>query len=249
MTVAILVALILGWTDAVDAPAAEEIAEAVLGAAGRESLDPVMVLAVIAQESAFDADPCSRRVALDRVLSRAPVDGHPDREVLRWTCGSSTRTERTCERTVWEVEERDGYLYIDTCPAGEVGLMQVLRSSRWASSGYEIPGTGGEVLSRSVSERRAQFLRPEVNVALGCRELAEHREAAGRTAEDPWWKWVGSYNTGTHRGEGAKRYARTILGRYGELCDLPVPGEAGDLQLGVIWPGCADAAAALEDLH
>jgi hypothetical protein len=145
MTLALLLAAIVAWSpnlrDDDSAGEAEKIAAAVMAGAERESLDPLVVAAVIAQESGFDADPCNRRVALDRVISREPVEGHADREQLSWTCGSSAGTRRTCERTVWQVEEHDGYLYLDTCPAGEVGYMQVLRSSEWARAGYAIPGT------------------------------------------------------------------------------------------------------------
>jgi hypothetical protein len=314
MTLALLLAAIVAWSpnlrDDDAAGEAEKIAAAVMAGAERESLDPLVVAAVIAQESGFDADPCNRRVALDRVISREPVEGHADREQLSWTCGSSAGTRRTCERTVWQVEEHDGYLYLDTCPAGEVGYMQVLRSSEWARAGYAIPGTEfdatgqvdgllrcftfnidpvqnrvavtlagerlarsafvvdqtdasvclddvpaagaslvfAEALSTSAQERREQLINARINIALGCAELAAHREGSGMTSADPWWKWIGSYNTGTHRGPAARRYARRIVGRYLELCDLAVPTDAGDVPLRDVYPACAEASAASDDL-
>jgi hypothetical protein len=311
MTVVMLVALLFGFSEEMKEDPVEttEIAEAVLAGAERESLDPVMVLSVIAQESSFQADPCSRRVALDRVVSREPVEGHPDREVLTWTCGSESGTRAPCSRTVWEVVERGEYLLVNTCPAGEVGYMQVLGSSQWARAGYPIPGTevtlvlmadgvqtvfflwhgatkaelavlvdgerlarsafqvteesgpnlvfdeapaessnvvAAEALSTSSADRRRQLLDARVNVALGCRELAEHREAAKKTSTDPWWEWVGSYNTGTAHGAGARRYARRILGRYSTFCRLTVEGE---VLLQDAWPACADVEEALQHWH
>jgi hypothetical protein len=253
MGVVMLLTLLVGFTDRFgesDAANLEGVAivDAVLAGAERESLDPVMVLSIIAQESSFDADPCDRRMALDRVISREPVEGHPDREVLTWRCGSESGTRAPCSRTVWEVEERDGDLFVNTCPAGEVGYMQVLRSSQWAQAGYPIPGLD-EVLSRRASERRAQLLRPEVNIALGCAELAAHREASHATAADPWWEWVGSYNTGTAHGEGAKRYARRILGRYAAFCSMTVADGENVGPLRTFWSGCAPAEDALADLR
>lgn len=140
MTVAMLVALMLGWgAPLVEDPAeSEAIATAVQGCVSRDALDPVMVLSVIAQESGFQKDPCARRVRLENVVSREPVEGHEGREVVSWRCRGDGST---CRRESWEFEERNGYLYFSTCPAGEVGYMQVLRSSSWARSGFPIPGT------------------------------------------------------------------------------------------------------------
>lgn len=295
---------------------AQRVTSAVEACVERETLDPVMVLSVIGQESSFYANPCAKRARLDRILSREPVEDHPDREVISWTCGSANGTRPPCERTVWQVEERDGYLYFDTCPAGEMGYMQVLRSSEYAQAGYPIPGTefdasgqvdgalrcfvgntadpdrlrlavtlNGERLPRSAFSvedvqicldeapavgsslvfaaalstenrvRREQLLDARINIALGCDELADHRESAPERKRDPWWRWIGAYNAGTTEGDAALRYRGSILRRYVEFCGkmVTVEGEGENANeekpLREVWEGCAPAEEALEEWY
>lgn len=315
MPTAWIVALIttLFGTMAENPTEAEAVSVAVSACAEREAFDPVVVLSIIGQESSFKADPCAKRARLDRILSREPVEGHEDREVISWACGSSSGSRPPCSRTVWEIEERGDYLYFDTCPAGEVGYMQVLRSSEWARAGFPIPGTetvlvsmsdgvqtafalwpeathetvavlindvqigrsrfavtplegsaatlslrdapasgdrivAAEALSTSSRERRAQLLTARINIALGCAELAAHREAAAVDAPEKWWTWIGAYNTGTPRGDTARAYARRILRRYLDFCAANVPREfpSGATRLDLVWNGCTDAKDALE---
>lgn len=319
MTLEWLLALAVGWGPHLAGEdkmvEAQAVAQAVYDCAARESFDGVMVEAVIAQESGFNKDPCRTRVRLDRVLSRTPDAEHEDREVVEWTCSSTHGTRPPCSRHVWQVEECGDFLCFDTCPAGEVGYMQVLRSSEYARAGYPIPGTehtmgvmggtvdfkmtveadltqlttavlvNGERLSRSafvvtsyqdgdrilssvalnappsegatvtVAEalstesrvRREQLLTARINIALGCAELADHRESAGKTADDPWWEWIGSYNTGTTRGPASHRYARRIAYRYRELCNVQVPTEDGLVMLRDVYPACATVDEAYDD--
>lgn len=232
-----------------DEDEAKAVSEAVMGCYERHSLDPVQVLAHIAQESSFDSDPCSKRVRSEIILSQTPVEGRDDQTEITWTCSSRSGGTRTCARIAWDVSERDGYVYFNTCSAGEIGYLQILGHSRWARAGTPIPGTD-EVLARRSGERRLQLQTARVNIALGCSELADHREAAGKTADDPWWEWAGAFNTGTVHGETSKRYARRIMRRYLELCAIPVEEGTDDAPprlLRDVWDGCAVVAEALED--
>lgn len=242
MTVAQLIALAIAWYSALDNPRSEErlvgVAQAVLDGAAREPpLDPIMVMAIIAQESSFLSDPCAMRIRSEAVVERVVVDAEDGVETLRWRC-QSRRGEHTCKQKVWKVhEEDDGYTHFNTCPAGERGYMQVLAGSQWARAGTPIPGTDA-VLSRRSGERAEQLLRPEVNIALGCQELRDHREAANLEEAAPWWDWVGAYNTGSIHADHSEAYATRILFRYSQFCSFPVPVDDGTKPLREIWGNC-----------
>jgi hypothetical protein len=296
--VAAIASLYSGMADRLDV--AQDVVEAAYACYEREGHDPLMVLAIIGQESSFQADPCQHRTRLENITGREPVEGHEDRERVSWDCYAGT-----CSREVWEVSERDGYLYFNTCPAGEVGHMQVLRSSQYARAGYPIPGTetvlvdasdgeqtafalwpgatqetvavlvdgeqirrsqftvtpldGGaaslslrnppevgarvvaaEALSTINRDRRAQLVDARINIALGCAELSDHREGAPERLQADWWDWVGSYNTGSATSETGKRYARRIVKRYREFCEVTVTTDDGESLISDLWSGCGD---------
>jgi hypothetical protein len=70
------------------------------------------------------------------------------------------------------------------------------------------------------------------------------REENGFSTADPWWRWVGVYNTGSLTGSANRRYTRNILGRYLEFCSLTVSTAEGERALREFWPGCAAVAEA-----
>lgn len=215
-----------------------ELAEIIQESSERESHDPVLVLSIIANESSFRADPCMQTVSTERILSREVVDEEQGKEEVAWVCGSTT-----CRRTVWRIDEQEDRLTFSTCSAGEAGYMQVLPYSQWARGGTEIPGTD-IVLSNSYRERETQLIDARINIAIGCRELADHREHNEGTAEE-WWEWVGAYNAGTVRCNAARRYSRNILRRYIEFCSYEVEDEDGTyVPLSEVWEGCAAAQEA-----
>jgi hypothetical protein len=137
----------------------EELATAIITSSEREGLDPLMVTSIISRESSFLPEPCGRRLSLENVISHEPVSEGSAKEVLKWSC-PNRRTGPVCELNVWDVSERDGYLYYSTCSANEVGFMQLLPGSQWSRSGVVIPGT--EYVAVAMSDgTETQFTIPE----------------------------------------------------------------------------------------
>lgn len=100
-----------------------------------------------------------------------------------------------------------------------------------------------EVLDEDPDRRRAQMMDPQINIPLGCQEMAFHRDHfRGNQAE--WWRWIGAYNTGSYGGEQAREYARRILGSYARYCSTLVKTAEGEQRLREVWPGCEAAEAA-----
>ena len=100
-----------------------------------------------------------------------------------------------------------------------------------------------EVLNEDPDLRRIQMMDPEINIPLGFRELAFHRDNWSGNP-DEWWRGIGAYNTGSYRGEQSREYARRILGNYARYCSTLVKTADGDQRLREVWPGCEAAEAA-----
>ncbi|NMC34641.1 MAG: hypothetical protein GYA36_19640 [Veillonellaceae bacterium] len=118
-----------------------EIAQAIVDESARQDIDPLMVTAVIARESSFIREPCTKRMPLSRVISYEPDGrGRGDSYTLKWKCPNSVWGPE-CKVRVWDVREEGEHLYYSTCSADEVGLMQIVPWAPWARAGAVIPGT------------------------------------------------------------------------------------------------------------
>jgi len=107
-------------------------------------------------------------------------------------------------------------------------------------------------LSYNRRERGAQLLNPLINIAIGCREMARHRDSYiadhPEDTEVTWFDWLGRYNSGR---DGNDRYVRNIAVRYKAFCDAEiervVDGVTETAQFRSVWDGCAAVDAYLED--
>jgi len=215
------------------------IAEAILGGSEREKIDdPVLIASVIARESSFLTEPCERVIPLSKIVSRTPNPNREGQEHIEWSCGS-----RTCARDAINVSTVGDKLNFWVCSAGELGMMQLHPADRWVRSGMRIPGTD-ITLPRSPSDRRELVLDPANNIALGCAEMASHREAYVRAHPNDdeliWMDWIGRYNSGR---DGNTTYLNRILAQYRVLCNTEIPntidGVTTMVPLRDVWEGCA----------
>ncbi len=107
-------------------------------------------------------------------------------------------------------------------------------------------------LSYDRRDRGAQLLNPLINIAIGCHEMARHREAYIADHPDDtevtWFDWLGRYNSGR---DGNERYVRNIAVRYKAFCDAEVEHEIDGavevVQFRTLWEGCAAVDEYLED--
>lgn len=237
---------------------AETLCATIVEETTRENLDLLLPLAVIERESSggrveydrsmkifkVETDICEWFLSARRIVSREPGT-RAGSEVLVWTYGDDQRTNRQAVR-VTEDEMPRG-LRINTCLAGEAGIMQTI-PREW-KRGTVVEATG-EVLRGTSEERRARIeADPILQVRLGCQALVEHRDLWPESDRNPWWSWISSYNVGTTtRGEHACGYQRKLLRHYLDACDrgsIPVDGGL-PLLLKDVWPGCTAAQRAYD---
>lgn len=216
------------------------------------NLDPVMCLAVIERESSFgrllfdsvrqtyrvNTDICELYLRNDRILRRAGTD-RPGVEELTWTYAGGTG--RNSQRVKIVEDTREGLL-VNTCVAGETGLLQAL--PRNYRPGTVVEATG-EVLEGSRAELRQRMHEDLVlQINIGLQELASHRDLFPERERSPWWLWAGTYNTGsTTRGEQWNRYTGKIMRHYLDAC------EGVDVVLLQLWPACAEVRRAYDSFR
>lgn len=230
--------------------------------AARWNFDPLLPIQVMEREASlgrvrFDphrrsfsvsADVCGLSISKSNIESREP---HPRREgveVMEWRWGSG-RLNRQGVRVLQEDEER---IVVDTCVAGEAGLFQLVPGN--FRRGTPIPGTE-ETLDGSHEERRERLIEdPVLNIKIGCKELAEHRDMFPEEERADWWEWIGTYNTGsTTRGDHWYVYTKKLMRTYVRVCrEGWITVEEGAMSIPVsrmihdVWPECARVEEALE---
>jgi hypothetical protein len=191
---------------------AEELAGYVADESERWDLDPVLLVAVAYRESSLQSDPCIIRIDGTRVVERDLLSEEDNRWTLCWTFGDGDR--RTCQPAIILAEsETDGWIEVDKCAYGEIGLYQLVSWEIPAS--YELPW--GDVLERSSRRRRSQAQDPRTNVHLGARALADCRDRCTEDGEEPgpWDEWIFAHNTGRCRLQGnAQTYLRRVQAHY-----------------------------------
>ncbi len=223
----------------------------------RENLDLLLPPAIIERETSggrvsynqsmkifqVETDVCEWFLSAHRIVSRAPGT-RAGTEILVWTYGDEQLTNRQAVRIT---EEKTQGLRINTCVAGEEGIMQTI-PREWRN-GTVIEATG-EVLRGTMDARRARVESdPVLQVRLGCQALAEHRDLFPESERSSWIQTIGSYNTGsTTRGEHWCSYQRKILKHYLDACTGFIPDPNGGIPqvLSDVWPGCAEAQRAYD---
>lgn len=222
----------------------QRMGDAINGCSSFHGFDPFLIVDIIGGESSFLQEPCHREIPLDKIVERIPLEGQRAEETIRWTCGS-----RVCSRDSINVEEIGDKLSFWVCPAGELGMMQIVPGSQWVRSGHQIEGTD-VVLSREPRARQSQILDRVNNIWIGCEELASHRDNyISRLDEDEdrttteyanlthWYNWVGWYNTG-RQCDAADRYRDRRVRDYLEICNVEVTGSEGVKPLRDYWEEC-----------
>jgi hypothetical protein len=225
------------------------VCTAVLDESKRLDLDPLLVLAVIERESSMgrvefdtskasyevETDICSWFLSKTRIRTREP-GRREGTERISWVYGDDQRVNTQQVRVL---EETDEGLRIDTCVAGEAGIMQTI-PREWRS-GTVIEATGDR-LTGSTAQRRAQVISdPALQVRLGCQALAEHRDLCPETLRGAWTSWIFSYNLGKCDPTSSKahEYLGKIRRHYLDACEGYVPDESGLPKLiRDLWPEC-----------
>ncbi len=219
----------------------------VLEESARFDLDPLMVLAVMERESSMgrveyvrsqatyevETDICSWFLSKTRIRSREP-GRREGTERIAWTYGDDINTQQ-----VRVLEETDEGLRINTCVAGEEGLMQTV--PREFRRGTVIAATG-ETLDGSSADRREQVAEdPVLQVRLGCHSLAAHRNLCPESDRRDAWLWLPTYNIGRCDPDSEKwvEYLGKIRRHYLDACEGYVPDESGLPRLiRDLWPEC-----------
>lgn len=231
----------------------QTVCTTVLDESKRLDLDPLLVLAVIERESSMgrvqfdtskasyevETDICSWFLSKTRIRTREP-GRREGTERISWVYGDDQRVNTQQVRVL---EETDEGLRIDTCVAGEAGIMQTI-PREWRS-GTVVEATGDR-LTGSTAQRRAQVISdPELQVRLGCQALAEHRDLCPETLRGAWTSWIFSYNLGKCDPTSSKahEYLGKIRRHYLDACEGYVPDESGLPKLiRDLWPECERVA-------
>lgn len=247
---------------------AEDVCLAVIEESLRLDLDPGLVLAVIERESSFgrvqwnqqyrayevQTDVCKLTLPKSRIVARAP-GRRAGTELMTWTYGSQAPNAGSVARNrqpVRVLSEDDERVTINTCVAGEAGIMQTV-PREWRSG--TVIGATGERLEGTESERRARVeADPVLQVRLGCQALAEHRAMVPSEQQIDWLDWIHVYNTGNvMRGDHGRGYAMKIVRHYLDACrgwfapDDNDPLSVRDVE--DIWPECRRLKSELEVLQ
>lgn len=229
----------------------------------RLDFDPAMVLAVIERESSFgraiwdrsgqqyevQTDVCRLTLAKSRIVERRPGK-REGTEVITWTYGPSAPDAGAVARNrqpVRVVAEDETAITVDTCAAGEGGIMQ--------TTPRELHVAGDLVgLTGSTARRRAALdADPTLQVRVGCQALAEHRDLCPADRRGAWDTWLPAYNLGTCEPAWTqwREYLRKVAQGYLLACTngwIPVEGGVPRL-VHDVWPECGRVQAACDALH
>jgi hypothetical protein len=233
---------------------ADDVCRTVIEESLRLDLDPAMVLAVIERESSFgravwdrkdrayevQTDICKLTLAKSRIVDRRP-GRREGTELLTWTYGSQTPNAGSVARNrqpVIVVAEDDDRLVVNTCVAGERGIMQV--TPREIRIGGNAIGLTGSTAQRTA----ALEADPVLQVRIGCQALHDHRALMPPEQQADWTDWIHAYNTGSpERGDHGLAYTLKVVQHYLDACQGWIPADDGDLlavqTVESVWPECA----------
>jgi hypothetical protein len=245
---------------------AEDVCKTVIEESLRLDLDPGMVLAVIERESSFgraqwdrqdrryevQTDICKLTLPLSRIVDRQP-GRREGTEDMTWVYGPSAPNPGEMARNhqpVRVVEETDDSITLNTCAAGEAGIMQTV--PREFRAGTTIEATGEVLAGSSAAIRLRVEQDPVLQVRLGCQALAEHRALVSIAERSPWWMFLGTYNTGSIvRGEHWCSYTCKVMRHYSLACqDGWFSVDDTPLNIRVVqdaWLECGRVQAAYDD--
>jgi hypothetical protein len=208
---------------------AEDVCKTVIEESLRLDLDPGMVLAVIERESSFgraswsqqdrayevQTDVCHLTLPLSRIVERKP-GRRAGTETMTWIFGSQAPNAGAVARNRQPViveSETDTEVVLNTCAAGERGIMQT--TSRELHVAGDAIGMTGTMAQRGA----ALEADPILQVRLGCQALAEHRALLPVDQQTVWPNWIHSYNTGTVSvTDHGREYRNKIIRHYLAAC-------------------------------
>lgn len=237
---------------------AEDVCAVILDESLKRSFDPGMVISVIERESSFgratwdqqdrryevQTDVCRLTLPKSRIVDRRP-GRREGTELMTWTYGPQAPVAGAVARNrqpVRVVEEDDERVVLDTCAAGETGIMQTV--PREYRSGVVIETTG-QRMTGSPAERRAEVeADPLLQVRLGCQALADHRDLCEEDRRGDWTTWLPTYNLGTCSPTWSKwnEYLGKVMKHYLDACEkgwIAVEGEVVPRSIRDVWPECA----------
>lgn len=243
---------------------AEDVCTTVIAESLRLDLDPGLVLSVIERESSFgratwdsktrayevQTDVCHLTLPKSRIVNRRP-GRRTGTELITWTYGpqapNAGRVARNSQPVIVE-EENDDQVVLNTCAAGEGGIMQTTaRELRIAGDAIGMTGT--------IARRRAIMeTDPVLQVRLGCQALADHRDLVPEDRRGDWTQWIFVYNTGSITlTEHGRAYRGKIIRHYLAACrgwmqmDEADPMSIRDVE--DVWPECQRIEAAQDTLQ
>lgn len=243
---------------------ADDVCRTVIEESLRLDLDPGMVLSVIERESSFgratwdrqarayevQTDVCHLTLPKSRIVARQP-GRREGTELMTWTYGPQAPVAGSVARNRQPViveSEDDDQVVLNTCAAGERGIMQT--TARELRIGGDAIGMTG-----STAERGAALeADPVLQVRLGCQALSEHRGLMPPERQADWVGWISVYNTGliTQTDHG-REYTTKIIRHYLAACkgwmqtDESNPASIRDVE--DVWPECQRLDAVLEALR
>jgi hypothetical protein len=191
------------------------------------NFDMLLVMAVIKNESNFgiikkgddgnyfvSQDVCEREIKKSNVKDLSS-DGCRRENAHRITFVSSGNN--IC---AYILEETNKHYRINTCLAGEAGVLQLITPNYYA--GRIIPGTNGSTIPDVSTSERRKFINDNLlaSIKIGIEELIRHRDIFPEHERDKFWKFIGSYNTGGRERHGQwLNYTIRVLKNYVLLCD------------------------------
>lgn len=240
---------------------AETLCATIVEETTRENLDLLLPLAIIERETSggrveynqsmkifqVNTDVCEWFLSARRIVSREPGTRRAGTEILVWTYGDEQLTNR--QAVLVTGDEMPRGLRINTCVAGEEGIMQTI-PREW-KRGTVVEATG-EILRGTTDERRARVeADPVLQVRLGCQALAEHREICPESSRLFWPDWLPTYNLGVcdSSREHWLEYNCKVMKHYLDACIkgwIPVENSVPLLLLNV-WPACRSVQTAYEE--
>lgn len=242
---------------------ADDVCRTVIEESLRLDLDPVLVLAVIERESSFgratwdqrsrayevQTDVCHLTLPKSRIVERRP-GRREGTELMTWTYGPQAPVAGSVARNRQPViveEENDEQVVLNTCAAGERGIMQ--------TTAHELRTAGDAVgLTGTTAERGAALeADPVLQVRLGCQALADHRGLMPPERQADWVDWIHIYNTGTvERSDHGREYAEKIVRHYLAACKGWMQDDSDLLSVKDVedvWPECARMLEVLDALQ
>lgn len=245
---------------------AEDVCKVVIEESLRLDLDPGMVLAVIERESSFgraswdrqdrryevQTNICELTLPKSRIVDRQP-GRREGTELMTWTYGDRAPRAGQVARNrqpVIVVSEDDERIVLNTCAAGEVGIMQTI--PREFRAGTVVEATGEVLAGSSVERRRTVETDPVLQVRLGCQAIASHRDDVPVDMRNDWRNWLFAYNTGSpNPTDHGREYVAKIVRHYVQACRAWMQTDPADpmsiVDVEDVWPECSRLSTDAED--